>query len=35
MPEPTFTAYADNLMGILNGVKELLIKEGLRRTGLS
>jgi ubiquinone/menaquinone biosynthesis C-methylase UbiE len=26
---PTFPAYADNLMGILRGVKELLIKEGL------
>ena len=26
---PTFKAYAENLMGILNGVKELLIKEGL------
>ena len=26
---PTFTAYTNNLMGILNGVKELLIKEGL------
>jgi ubiquinone/menaquinone biosynthesis C-methylase UbiE len=26
---PTFQTYADNLIGILNGVKELLIKEGL------
>jgi ubiquinone/menaquinone biosynthesis C-methylase UbiE len=25
----TFTAYAENLIGILSGVKELLIKEGL------
>src|SRR5260221_14760943 len=25
----TFAAYADNLLGILRGVKELLIKEGL------